>query len=504
MKAEKYLFSKWSFVLILLAGTVVRFAYGYWSRAWLAAPDELAWGLGLDEMVSSQTWCYDQLVHAPHEGGSLLVSMLSLLFRPFQSIMPPLSWAALLIDTFSRWIQVRTAQKLFGEKTALVFGVWTVLSIPLLIPWGTVTYGLHSLFSFIPFLFLYVMVEYKQNKYLPAITGLLCGIAVSISYDNLLLVAASVFFVIAISQTFTNSLFKLFVFSATFVLALLPHMLARIYFDHAFSLNGDSFLSIRGVAPGNVFSSVRLSHVVTVWFTSLPGSLLLSLPGFLSAKIICVAVCLFILTGVTFYLLSKPLDKQLKIAPVGFVVLFVIVYALSPFYGKKYDEKSYVFYRHWCYIIPLLVLIMINGFIHAGKLKWYIAGAWIALCGIASLQYIGSVQKINQPLYRPAGWILAKKYRDDPGKLFRIHAVAKQPYKNELLIGFGWGLSAAICSSGSQSAVDKLVAVIRNSPVNYQPAMIQGVYYSFSKDITPVLDQRLLIELRSRFSGTDK
>lgn len=505
MKAEKYLFTKWPFTFILLAGTVIRFLYGYWSKAWLGAPDQLAWELGLDEMLNSQTWHYVQLVHAPHEGASLLVSLLSLLFRPFQSIMPALSWAALLIDTLSRWVQLRSAQKLFGNRTALVLGIWTILSVPLLLPWGTVNYGLHSLFSFIPFVFLYAITKYRQNKYLPVIVGLLCGVAVSISYDNLVLIMAAVFYFLFVSQTFTNRLSKLFAFSATFMLAVLPHILARIYFDPAFSLNGDGLLSIRGVAPGNVFSPDHFSHVATVWFTSLPGSFLLTFPAFLPPAIICILVCMFVFTGTISYIQNQSVEKYLKMVSLSIVVLFVIVYAISPFYGKSYHETNYVYYRHWCYIIPLLVLIMINGFIHSGKIKWYITAAWMLLCGIASLQYVSSFQKIDQPLYRQAGWILANKYSNDPGKLFQIQAMAEQPCQDELLVGIGWGLSATIFrNSSNEASVEKLVNIIRSSPFNYQPAMIRGVYYSFNKGITPVLEQRLLMEFRSRFSEMDK
>ncbi|MES2372767.1 MAG: hypothetical protein V4557_09320 [Bacteroidota bacterium] len=505
MKAEKYLFTKWQFIFILLAGTVIRFLYGYWSKAWLAAPDQLAWILDLDEMLNNKTWHYVQLVHAPHEGGSLLVSLLSLLFRPFQSIIPALSWAALLIDTLSRWVQLKSAQKLFGNRTALIFGIWTILSVPLLIPWGTVNYGLHSLFSFVPFVFLYVITKYRQNKYLPVICGLFCGIAVSVSYDSLVLVMVSVFFILFVSETFTNRLAKLFAFAAAFMLAVLPHMLARIYFDAAFSLNGDGLLSIRGVALDNTFSPTHFNHLATVWFTSLPGSFLLTFPTFLPAEIICILVCLFVFTGTILYVRNKPVEKHLKTVSLSIVVLFVIVYALGSFYGKSYHQTGYVYYRHWCYIVPLLVLIMIKGFIHAGKFKWYIVGAWMVLCGIASLQYFRSFQKTDQPSYRQAGWILANKYSNDPGKLFQIHAMAEQAYQEELLVGFGWGLSARIFrKSSSEVSLNKLVDIIRSSPVNCHPAMIRGIYYSFTKGITPVLDQGLLIELTARFSENGK
>ncbi|MEO8174821.1 MAG: hypothetical protein ABI581_17115, partial [Sediminibacterium sp.] len=214
MKSEKYFLTKWQFILILFAGTVVRFVYGYYAKSWLAAPDQLAWQLGLDEMVNSKTWHYVQLVHAPHEGGSFLVSLLSLLFRPFRFLMPSLSWAALVIDLLSRFIQLKCTERLWDHKTALFFGIWTILSVPLLIPWGMVNYGLHSLFSFFPFLFLYVMIQYRQHTYLPVIVGVLSGIAVSFSYDSMVPVTACFIFVLAVSQTFINGLYRIFLFSA--------------------------------------------------------------------------------------------------------------------------------------------------------------------------------------------------------------------------------------------------------------------------------------------------
>src|SRR4030095_15458263 len=96
---KKFVFNSWSIWLFVLAGTFIRLVYGIYSKAWMAAPDQIAWGLSLDEMLQIGTFSYKQLIHYPHEGGSLLVSLIALALRPIDFILPSLSLAALLIDT---------------------------------------------------------------------------------------------------------------------------------------------------------------------------------------------------------------------------------------------------------------------------------------------------------------------------------------------------------------------------------------------------------------------
>ena len=73
----------------------------------------------------------------------VLVVFLAIALTPLDGWLPPLSWAALVVDTLSRYFQIRIATRLFGESTAIWFGAWTVLSVPLILPWGTVDFGLH-------------------------------------------------------------------------------------------------------------------------------------------------------------------------------------------------------------------------------------------------------------------------------------------------------------------------------------------------------------------------
>jgi len=499
MKTEEYILKKWHLVIILLAGTIIRFIYGYSSKAWLGAPDQLAWGLSIDEMLHSKTWSYIQLIHAPHEGGSFLISLVSILFRPLQFILPSLSFTALLIDTIARLIQIKITQKLFGNETACWFGAWTIASVPLLIPWATVNFGLHSLFSFVPFVFFYFAIIYKENKYLPVLCGIISGIAVSFSYDSVVLVAVSILFLLFATKNLKVKLFNILIFFIACILVLLPHVFTRVYLNTGGALDANPAFSIRGVPLDDLFTAPHFGNLCTVWFTSLPGSYLLSSLNFLPAGLSLVIMLLFLFTGILFYVLSDSIKKETKLLSLCILILFLAAYAFSPFYGGSYHNKSYVYYRHLCYIVPFVTAIMITGFIHSGKFKLYLLTAWIILCSVASFQYISATPKITQPAYRAAGWVLAKKYGDHVNKLFQIHAITETRYQDELLIGFGWGLSAAILQNKSDSgSIEKLIQVVKQCPEKYKPEIIQGVRYSFAKGITPVLDPELLTLLDFR------
>ena len=140
-----------SLPLLVMAGTLVRFAFGSSHELWNSAPDQLAWGLALEDLVNGGTFAYKQLIHYPHEGGSSFLGLLAFLFVPLSGIMPPLSWAALLVDTLVRIIQINVAHRLFGARTAMWFAVWTVFAAPLMLPWSIIDFGLHALMSFAPF-----------------------------------------------------------------------------------------------------------------------------------------------------------------------------------------------------------------------------------------------------------------------------------------------------------------------------------------------------------------
>jgi hypothetical protein len=194
-----YQFKGWQLAVALVLGTVVRVAYGFSIHAWYGAPDQLAWGLSLSEMLQHGHWNYFQTIHAPHEGGSLIIGLLALLLSPFQFIMPPLSLAALLIDLVSRLIQIRVVG-LVNKTAAPWYAAWTVFAVPALVPWGTVNFGLHALAGFFPFLIIYIGYRWGGHKYLALILAGFCALSLSVSYDNLVLVPVGLLLILLISH----------------------------------------------------------------------------------------------------------------------------------------------------------------------------------------------------------------------------------------------------------------------------------------------------------------
>lgn len=476
---------------LLLAGTIVRFIYGYTTKAWLASPDQLAWGLSIDEMIHSRSFSYLQFIHYPHEGGSFLISIISILFRPFENILPSLSWAALVIDFISRLIQIKVANRIFGKQVALWFGIWTILSIPLLIPWSIVNFGMHALSSFFPFLFIYILVVYKESKYLAILIGVFTGLAFSYSYDNLALILIAIFFIF-LSQIFSGiriQSFSKYIVSLT--ITTIPHFFTRIFLDTGFGLEKNPVASIRGVPLDNFLSMASLTNFKDVWYKTLPGSLLLNSLPVLSSGMLNILVSVFLIIGVSFFLRSKSWTSQTKIISTAIIISFFFLYSFSPFFTQYYSHKGYVFYRHLSYILPFLILIMIAGFTYSGRKNYFLLFTWILICGIASIKYIDSTKKTEKPLYKAAGWVTARKFGHDITKMFMIREVTKKDYQDELTIGFGWGLSATILENKKDTAdLLKLVSKVNECPAQFRDKIIEGVMFSFSDKVTPVLDPK--------------
>src|SRR5262245_50122720 len=93
--------------IIVLLGTILRLIYGWYARPWCIAHDQIAWTLSLEELLHGGTWSIKQLIHYPHEGGTLPISLLYLCLSPLAKFVPLLSIIALLLDAAARFIQVR-------------------------------------------------------------------------------------------------------------------------------------------------------------------------------------------------------------------------------------------------------------------------------------------------------------------------------------------------------------------------------------------------------------
>lgn len=473
--------------LMVVCGTMLRFVYGYMSKAWLEAPDQLAWELGIDDMLAHGPWQYARLVHAPHEGGGLLSGLISVLFRPLAFVMPPLSFAALLLDTISRYLQIRVAWYLCGRKNAVWYGWWTVIAVPALLPWATINFGLHALFAFLPFLFCGCLAAFRQHKRLPMIMGIFCGVSVSFIYDSIIFIP--VFLLLAAMQYRGQWLRKAMQFLIWFAVSLLPHLATRL-----FLFPGTSLLAIREQTWDTWWQAFRPVHIATVWITALPGSFMLSVPPLLPL-LSCLLVAGFLATGCVFFIKAASIHRRERAAALLLAAVFLIAYAASPFYGGQYHNRSYVYYRHLCFIIPLVVWIMISGMAEAGMPGRILFFMWMLFCLFSVTAYISISRPPLQAAYRPAGWIMAQKYHD-AATLIRISSSVAPAQQTELFTGYGWGLTAKwLKDHPSQPAIAALVQQVSRFQPSVQPQLLEGIRYAFAKGITPVLDTALLMRV---------
>ena len=487
--------------LFLLAGTLVRGLFGYFTHPWYASPDQLAWGLGLDEMVSSGHWRYLQLIHAPHEGGTFLIGLLSLLLRPFQSLMPSLSIAALLVDTLSRWIQILVVTKLAGRAAATWFGAWTVLAVPLLIPWATVDFGLHALGAFFPFVFLWMADRYKPLPKAAVILGVFVGLALSFSYDNVILVPAGVIVVLQGTESWKCKSTKLLMFLGAMAVTLIPHIYTRLGFHTDYFLEKKILLAGRSGLHAELFSAGHFAMLRNIWFTSLPGAFMLCSIDALTPLAITVIVSFFLFAGGLSFILVRSIPSKTRILLLFLIFLFVSLYAFSGFAGASFSNRSFVYYRHLAYIIPLMVFGTVAGLATGNLFKKSLLGAWLMFCGIAAVSYMRQPSAVPQPAYSAAGWILVKKHGDDVNTVFRIQAVTPAGYRDMVALGIGWGYAASLLSNrAGQNPVQELVKVVGKTPLMYRSKMVEGIHYAFHPGITPVLDSSLLRSFDSTLS----
>ena len=227
--------SRWPLylALALIGGTLLRLAFGWRFQGWLGAPDALAWDLTIQEAASgaSRSIRFDQLVHWPHEGASPLLTLIAIGLEPLRGALPPLAIVALLLDTVSRGIQILIAWKVFGRTTAVWFALWTITTVPGLLPWGTTNFGLHALSSFWPFVVLYLAAKIPESgKAFSALLGFFVALSICWSYDSLVLIPAAL---IALTQ---KRLRSTLVFLVTLLVTLTPYVALRLLTDQGFHL----------------------------------------------------------------------------------------------------------------------------------------------------------------------------------------------------------------------------------------------------------------------------
>jgi len=477
------------YVLALcILGSMVRLLYGYVYTPWLRAPDHIAWDilLGLGGLK------YDLLVYYPHEGGSILISLIARFAGLFTNISA-LAVCAALLDFVSRYIQVYVTQKVLGDKVALLFGTWTVFAAPVILPWGVVNFGLHSISSFFPFMLLYLLWLDKPSTRFYILCGIFLGLSFWFSYSNYVLIV--VFFLF---HLFGKTRFRaLFYALPSLLIILLVHVWVRWVADPGFHLEEIDITSIRNTEF--MFSDPETWEWIRyVWTNALAQSFVAHPdPVTFTIWLKRTWIVLFFLgmSGCLWLFIQRTYPWKISVHLLT-ILLFVTVYAISPFCYTYETFGHYMSYRHLTYIMPFIALFILLGL---SAFKWGPLPAVIFLCiGVGAAGMLFRQKPSEDTAVKAAGWALAIKMGHEPGVV--CQAISSTRYdRSSLVQGMGWGMSTALFNNVPEEEVapriERLEAMISSYPEEWKQDLLEGIKFSFSDDVTPRLNKEILSEV---------
>ncbi|MDB9701701.1 hypothetical protein OAA53_03085 [Salibacteraceae bacterium] len=473
-------------MLYLLLGLITRIIYGVWHEPWLNAPDQLAWDILLNEAILSGSLRYDQLIHYPHEGGTILISFMALIIKK-SGLTNALTIGALIIDLASRSVQVFIVSKISNRTVFHAFAIWTVFSLPSILPWSTVNFGMHSLFSFVPFLVILLAESRERTSKQIAITGILAGLAIWLSYVNIVIIP-----IMALALFLRNAKWQDYgLLYATCTGVLLIHIWVRSTFDPGFHLAEFSGTEVRGLDYSHLRDLETYKRLYLVFIEALPGSSMLpEMFGFDASTMrsiwnwfICVGV------GATLITFLRNRNQSILLA-LAISLIFVLLYAVSPFYDGHIDRDNYVYSRHLTYILPLLVFLTIYG-LNKLRLNVIWLSLFIGLASIGSMRFMLQNSEAN-PKYREAGWVLGTKLGHDPERLGKI--ADQQPERSEALMeGMGWSITASILGTNltEEERLAKFEKIRSGIRDEHLESFNNGVQIAFEKGMQPKLEVKL-------------
>lgn len=471
--------------LLALLGCAVRLWFGLRAELWAAAPDQLAWSVLLTEAAEG-SFRWDQLIHYPHEGGTFIVSLMALALGSSPLGVPALSWVAFVLESTIRFGMIMIAWRSLGFRTAALFAGWTVFAVPSLLPWATVNFGLHAFAAFWPFAALWLVSRQAPAEKEAVGLGVLTGLGLSFSYDAFMLVFASLILVFFSHRGWKGAK-SCAIYLLVTVAVVLPHLATRVLLDGGFDLAPSAALSVRGLEfsiPPIVELATNTRLAVT---RSLPGASLLPNLGPLSAD------STRLLWGV---LLGLGLARTAWLARSRRTLLFgllvagtwVVLYAASPVFFDERTGQSYVAYRHFSAVLPLLILLALhaaaNGSrpIRAVGLLLVLAGVW---GGARALVEVTPPESAN---IKAAGWVLGSKLGHDPARLEALLGQVPNQDRSDLAFGYGWGIAATVLAPASPPATDAVRRVTDLSMAfssAIRPLVINGVRHASAPGVSP-------------------
>ncbi len=469
------------YLALVLFGTVLRFSWMNKAQPWLGSVDNIAWLTVLNAPTAERE--LDQLIHYPHEVASLGYSALALLLPVEVGDWPNLNIISLVADSALRLGMIIWAGVVFSRRVAIIFGIWLIGAVPLLIEWAVIPHGMHANAAIWPILGLALIHHRdKLNGYL---VGFLSALALLASFDNIPLILWGLIFMLFHAP---NRLLQFGKWLLAFVLASLPLLYLQIFGDLGFDLLAREPFWIRGLSlnPANIIAS--LPNLLFVWLAPIPGASLL--PGIPWRLVWAALVYVGLIVG-----LVKDRSIETRWGTL-FLVGYSAVYALSPTYEPSVAHTTAIAYRHLAYILPLLVLLALNGFWRLPRLWRYSLATAVILLGIGG--GLARFQDTSPPEHmpiEPVGVVLAWKYGHDTPRLLALVETADIAQTDLFWQGVGGGYATIFLDRGD---VEGLLAKIGEYPPEHQPALRQGIRNAFAPGRTPVLDPRWLDEFEAR------
>lgn len=476
------------FILCVL-GSFVRLWYAYQFKPWEQAPDQIAWEL----IIEQHNFSYASLIYYPHEGGTIFISLLCFLIEPFTDFSS-LSLSALLLDFCVRFLQIKIVKEVLGIKTARLFGIWSVFAAPCIIPWASLNFGLHYLSSVFPFILIYLLFREKNTVKYHFVYGIFLGLSFWFSYSNAILIPIFFLYKMATKTTIKNILFS----SLSLSIILITHWLVRKFADSGFHLQEFELYSIRGTNFS--LNEIDIANQLSLFIKTISNSFI-ALPYSNqytnTARNVNYLFLLIALVGFIISIIKKTISKSCFILmPV--IILYILIYVFSPFFSPE-DVGNHVLFRHSTYILSSVSLFIILGLL---KWRWnfILLSVFFTIGIFRSVQLFSNEElKKNELVTKASGWVLGKKFGHNTEMLRSI--LESNPENSKLLSqGIGWGISTALFERSTLSEketnkkVEQLIQIIRNFPEIYKRDLNEGIKFSFSNEVTPLLDKNFLLK----------
>ena len=476
-------------VFIGIIGSAVRLLYGYFNEPWDMAADHIAWEI----IIQNGSYRYSELIHYPHEGGTIVISLISKVMASIFSFNA-LAITAFILDFLVRCIQIWIVKRVFTPYLALVFGLFTLFAYPIMIPWGTVNFGLHSFSSLFPFLLLYTIKFWQDSTSFQIKIGLFSALAIWFSYINLTLLPILLGF-IWFHKKNKGNWYSLVI---PFLIIMGIHILILSFFDAGFQLEEITTGSIRNTkfALFNIQTWINLIQVPNTFANAATVSS--SNTIHLLTKILFIGFSIIASINL-FRMYYTDKWKNTYTYSLSIIILFLIAYGISPFFTSA-KSSDFVLYRHLTYIFPLFGLMILIG-LQNTYYKIIYSFLFIFAGIIGSTQMIEPTPKsVTTPPAQTAGWVLGTKFGHAPLRLYQL--IRSTPQKDDLIVGIGWGSSTAIfnhikfqSTSEIQNKTQQLHLLLDSYPQEYKPNLVKGVRFSFSPKVTPLLDTTILQKL---------